>query len=878
MGHTHARTRTAPRKDVPQRALACLLAAALALTLGGVPAAYGAEAGQDDALGAGATGGTATGAAPQATGAAPQAFVASGTCGADGDGTGVAWSLEGGVLTISGTGAMADYEWVGSPWYDYRDEIVAVAVGDGVAGIGSYAFSGCTSLASVEVPSASIGDQAFSGCTSLASVEIGDGVAEIGDQAFSGCASLASVAIGESVERIGGEAFADCTSLASVAIPPSVAEIGGRAFENCTSLASVEVADGVERIGGWAFSGCTSLASVAIPPSVAGIGDGAFEGCASLASVSIGDGVAEIGDGAFSGCASLASVSVPPSVAAIGYGAFSGCASLASIEVADGNPAYSSEGGVLFDKGKELLVRYPPGRAAAGYAVPPSVAVIGGGAFEGCTSLASVSIGDGVAGIGYGAFSGCTAALYCEAPSGPAAGWEGGWSIGWSSGWDIGLLGPVFWSPVFVTLDANGGRVDGAVVSRITRSRGTAAGALPVPALGSHTFAGWFTAPSGGAEVTSGTPVTADATWYAHWAPDTYTVTFKGRDDTVLAVRTVPHGSAAVAPAAPKVAGYTFTGWDRAFAGVTADLTVTAQYEKDAAKADDPPPPATHKVVFVGHGGKVLATSDVAHGKAAAAPRSVPAPSGYVFKAWDKKFNSVTSDLTVTAKFELKAYTVKLDPNGGRLAAKAASLTKRHNQALGKLAAKPTRTGYTFQGWFASKASNAKKADARTKVTRNLTYYAHWKANGPVVTLNANGGKVGKAATASVVKKKGAALGRLATPTRTGYTFQGWFTGKVKGTKVTAKTAVAKSVTYYAHWKAKTYTVKLAANGGKLGKASTSTLKRPHNAKFGKLPVPTRTGYTFQGWFTGKVKGTKVVSTTKVTRPVTLYAHWKRAQ
>jgi uncharacterized repeat protein (TIGR02543 family) len=222
------------------------------------------------------------------------------------------------------------------------------------------------------------------------------------------------------------------------------------------------------------------------------------------------------------------------------------------------------------------------------------------------------------------------------------------------------------------------------------------------------------------------------------------------------------------------------------------------------------------------------------------------------------------------------SHTVRLDANGGKLAAKAASLKKAHGAAVGNITAKPTRTGYTFQGWFTAKSSSGKKVSAKAKVTKDVTYWAHWKANGPVVTLNANGGKVGKAASASVVRTKGKALGKLAAPTRAGYTFLGWYTGKVKGTKVTTRTKVTRSVTLYAHWKAKTYTVKLNANGGKLGKASTTSLKKTHNAKFGKLATPKRTGYTFQGWYTGKVKGTKVTASTKVTRAVTLYAHWKR--
>jgi uncharacterized repeat protein (TIGR02543 family) len=302
-------------------------------------------------------------------------------------------------------------------------------------------------------------------------------------------------------------------------------------------------------------------------------------------------------------------------------------------------------------------------------------------------------------------------------------------------------------------------------------------------------------------------------------------------------------------------------------------------------RIQDAPAPAPCAVAFDSRGGSAVAGRTVAAGSAVGALPST-SRTGHAFLG---RFTApsggarvmasavVSGGVTYYAQWRANAYTVRLDANGGRLAAKAASVKRTYGQALGRLTAKPARSGYTFLGWYTGKAGGT-QSKATAKVTKNVTYYAHWKANGPVVTLSANGGKVGKAATTSVVKAKGKAVGRLATPTRTGYTFQGWFTGKVKGTKVTAKTKVTRNVTYYAHWKAKAYTVKLNANGGKVGKASTFSTKKTHNAELGKLSVPKRTGYTFQGWYTAKSGGKKVGSTTKVTKSATYYAHWKRVR
>ena len=201
--------------------------------------------------------------------------------------------------------------------------------------IGQYAFYGCSSLTSVNIPSSvtSIGWRAFESCSSLTSVNIPSGVTEIGVYTFSGCRSLTSVNIPSSVTVIGGRAFSDCSSLTNINIPSSVKWIGESTFSGCSSLTSVNIPSSVTVIGGYAFSGCSSLTSVNIPSSVTEIRESTFSDCSSLTSVNIPSSVTEIREYAFDGCSSLISVKIPSSVTSIGGSAFSGCSGLRSIYV-----------------------------------------------------------------------------------------------------------------------------------------------------------------------------------------------------------------------------------------------------------------------------------------------------------------------------------------------------------------------------------------------------------------------------------------------------------------------------------------------------------------------------------------------------------------
>jgi len=383
------------------------------------------------------------------------AFAQGGTAGP------LTWQLSGMspyyTLTISGNGEMPDYEyWSNAPWYEYNYSIFSVVVENGVTRIGNYAFNNCSALTiSISKSVVSMGYSVFSGCNSLTAINVEAGnpyfssidgvlfdkdknilltypsgkagsytvpnsVMIIRESAFSQCQKLTSVTLGNSVAIIGEYAFYNCTALTafnvengnpnyssdngvlfnkdkttlfyypagktaeSYTIPNSVMAIESNAFINCKKLASLTFGNSVATIGYSAFSNCTALTSVILPNSVTTIGSSAFNYCTALTSVTFGIGLTEIG-----------------------YDPFYGCYALTSINVENGNPNYSSENGVLFNKDKTTLIKYPAGKIAENYAIPNSVITIADDAFLRCQNLTSIVIPNSVTTIKSNAFYRC---------------------------------------------------------------------------------------------------------------------------------------------------------------------------------------------------------------------------------------------------------------------------------------------------------------------------------------------------------------------------------------------------------------------------------------------------------------------------------------
>ena len=179
------------------------------------------------------------------------------------------WTLDAdGTLTISGTGAMKDYDYYNnpSPASQKKDSVKKVVIEDGVTSIRNSAFYDCNSLTSITIPNSvtSIGAYAFSNCYYLTNITIPNSVTSIENYAFRSCSSLTSITIPDSVTSIGELAFYSCDSLTSITISNSVTSIGERAFAYCSSLTSITIPDSVTSIGEAAFSDCTNLKTISL--------------------------------------------------------------------------------------------------------------------------------------------------------------------------------------------------------------------------------------------------------------------------------------------------------------------------------------------------------------------------------------------------------------------------------------------------------------------------------------------------------------------------------------------------------------------------------------------------------------------------------------
>lgn len=306
-----------------------------------------------------------------------------GTCG-----EALEWTLKDGVLTISGTGEMYDYNYYDntSPWSGARSKIVDVVLDDGITKIGSGAFYDCNSLRSISIPNSvtRISYGAFLYCDSLRSANIPSGVTSIEGQTFSGCGALESVTIPNSVTYIGAEAFADCRSLESVVIPEGVTYIDFGAFTRCHRLKSISLPDSLTNIEWEAFYSCESLEDITIPGNVTYIGGRAFSYCG------------------------IKSLNIPASLNRFNRGMIEGCDKLEVINVSDDNQEFSSVNGVLYNKDKTEIKVYPEGAAQEAYSIPEGVTHISYRAFEDCTNLKTIDIPSSVTGIGFSAFYHCT--------------------------------------------------------------------------------------------------------------------------------------------------------------------------------------------------------------------------------------------------------------------------------------------------------------------------------------------------------------------------------------------------------------------------------------------------------------------------------------
>ena len=171
-----------------------------------------------------------------------------------------------------------------------------------------------------------------------------------------------------------------------------------------------------------------------------------------------------------------------------------------------------------------------------------------------------------------------------------------------------------------------------------------------------------------------------------------------------------------------------------------------------------------------------------------------------------------------------------------------------------------SRTGHTFKGWFtASSGGTQIISNSIVSITSAQTLYAQWTPNTYTITFDADGGTTPNPAPKSVTY--GSTYGPLATTSRTGYTFAGWFNAPgTSGGEVTSDSIVGitSSRKVYAHWTPITSTLTFNANGGTTPNPTSKSIT--YGSTYGTLATTSRANYSFAGWFTAASGGTKITS------------------
>lgn len=322
-------------------------------------------------------------------------------------------------------------------------------------------------------------------------------------------------------------------------------------------------------------------------------------------------------------------------------------------------------------------------------------------------------------------------------------------------------------------------------------------GTVTAPALGTRegfTFEGWF---NGETRFDFDAPITSKLTLTAHWRAAEYTVRFETGSGTSVSDQVIAHGGKVAMPAVPEREGYIFAGWYLDGAAwnfdemtVSGDMTLVARWTVK-----------TYTVAFDPDGGSSVADQTVSHNGTATAP-AVPSKSGYVFEGWfngETQFDfatAITSDITLTAKWSPRKYSVSYVLGGGTNAAGNPSEYTVESDTI-TLGA-PTREGYTFLGWYDAELNGDRVTEIAAGSTGSITLYARWQAHTFEVSFVTNGGALDGADTQTV--EAGGTVAYV-EPTRENYLFVGWFTDEALTNRYDFNTAVSGELTLYAKWR-----------------------------------------------------------------------------
>ncbi len=265
--------------------------------------------------------------------------------------------LDGKTLTISGTGAMPDFDFPNgnlAPWWNYKalgmikagigglnlngikidpiGDLKKIVIKDGVTNVSNYALFFLPAATQITLPESvtSIGRYGIALCSKLNGISLPKAVTAIGDFGLAGN-SFTAVTLPDGLQALGRGAFDACASLSGMTLPAAITAVPDKCFNDCTKLLTVDYKGEVTAIGERAFEGCKSLTKAPIPAAVTTLGSSAFNGCIALTDVTLPGGVTAVPDACFQDCTALADMKLPATVTSVGHNAFTGCTALGDV-------------------------------------------------------------------------------------------------------------------------------------------------------------------------------------------------------------------------------------------------------------------------------------------------------------------------------------------------------------------------------------------------------------------------------------------------------------------------------------------------------------------------------------------------------------------
>ncbi len=858
------------------------------------------------------------------------------------------------TLTFYGNGSLKGINPNKVPWKSKNDKIIKIVFENGVTDMGDLQFYYLRNLQTVQIGSGIqvINPAAFGMCSKLKTVKLSQGLKEIRESAFMDCTGLKTITLPEGIEMIGEYAFSYADNLTAINLPDSLEAIGEGALMG-TQIQKAVIPDSITRISDSLFWGCRKLQSVTIPDTVTHIGNSAFGECTALPGIDLPADLQEIGSGAFANCPKIKGYTLPAGTRKIGENAFEGgytgyLVLPAGLEQFDGQePGLVYRGNIYyggsraqFDQLFEKMASYYGSmedfednfRIFCGIStIIPAESL----SVE-LPDLVDYEATDGPFTAEIGPYYATCRDMTLESSdedilslSEEADGWymsgmEDGWvrvtaTVNDGSGVSYSKIIRVSGNEAYarnkftVVFNANGGTGKMSNQTGIPYKNGKALTANAFKRKG-YRFTGWNTRKDGTGLAIANKGVAKEltrtnngkVTLYAQWELIDYTITYNlnggTNNENNPAAYTVLD---AVTLQKPVRENYVFSGWytdkkcktkaGNIKKGTTGNKTYYAKWT-----------PNKYKITFVKNGatgGKMSDMTGIAFNAEKTLTGNAFSRKGYKFVGWNTVQNpteenpgeaytnkckvkglSMDNGATVKlyAQWQLIDYKITYSLNGGT--------NSEENPATYQVVTdtitlkSPTRTGYTFSGWYSDKKFKTKVTAIKKGSTGNKTFYAKWTANKYKVAFDKNDPEAtGTMKIQTLTYNNSAKLTANAFKKR-GYTMTGWNT-MPDGTGTAYANAQAKpnvtpnkgeTVTLYAQWKLTNYKINYNLPSGAVNNELNPATYTMDDPTF-EIQAPSRPGYDFVGWYTDAklTKAAKLTIEKGSTGNKTFYPKWR---